>query len=209
SVLSAHTGHRCVHFHIGGDQVVPDLEQLVEIRRFAFNDLERPHPFHSPVHCVETFTSSGEERVIDYRRAESGVVEPVVGPAVVAIDTGHRRALWSAARATATLLPSRAELSQWGGGRIEPGLELVEATRAVLTLMWEHPEPADAESLRTLGFETDEVGASIAPLARPYRLIELVTSAEGIPRSWRQGSIELTPRWLRAVLRRAVRLKGS
>ncbi|MCP5026645.1 MAG: hypothetical protein GY929_10210, partial [Actinomycetia bacterium] len=46
SVLSAHTGHRCVHFHIGGDQVVPDLEQLVEIRRFAFNDLERPHPFH-------------------------------------------------------------------------------------------------------------------------------------------------------------------
>lgn len=184
AVLTEVVGEDPVHFHFGGNKVISELEGRVAIRRFAFDGIADPHPIESPVSCVETLTASGKPRVVDYHRLEDGGVELVFDRALNGKDS-DRSELWAGALRMAELIPSRADLTNWG---LEAD-SLAQETVDVLDQWWNHPTAAEVEALNSLLFEHDEAGTAVRPLVAPYRLADLRRSAGQNVRQWPQGSV--------------------
>ncbi len=197
NVLTSAGAQEPVHFHFGGTGVIPEVDEAIDIRRFAFDGSESHFFASSPVSCVETLTASGKPRVIDYRRNSDGEVQPVLGQAGFESD-GDRADLWAGALRTAANMPSRKKLDEWG---VQP-THLGEQVRALLALWWNTPTKAEAESIARLVFEHDEAGTAMRQLATPYSWGELLKRTSSM-RAWRQGSEALTGRPLRQIVRSA------
>ncbi len=196
AVLAQVVGEEPVHFHFGGDKVLPDVDARVPIRRFAFDGVTDPFPIEAPVSCIETLTASGKPRVVDYRRAPDGSVELVFDRPAVG-EAGDRSELWAGAMRMAELIPSRASLDRWG---LAPE-SLAEETRQVLDRWWNRPTRHDADAFRGLTFEHDEAGTALRPLIRPYRLYELRRTEQGTSRQWPQGSAVISGRLMAGLVR--------
>ncbi len=196
AVLAQVVGEEPVHFHFGGDKVLPDVDARVPIRRFAFDGVTDPFPIEAPVSCIETLTASGKPRVVDYRRAPDGSVELVFDRPAVG-EAGDRSELWAGAMRMAELIPSRAALDRWG---LAPE-SLAEETRQVLDRWWNRPTRHDADAFRGLTFEHDEAGTALRPLIRPYRLYELRRTEQGTSRQWPQGSAVISGRLMAGLVR--------
>jgi FMN phosphatase YigB (HAD superfamily) len=190
AVMREVTGHEPVHFHFGGDKVLPDVAAAVDIRRFAFDGLSPPSPITNPVSCVETITASGSPRLLGYERLADGSVRPVHERGVTAVHHRDRCRLWAGALRTANHLPSRALLDQLGTAAGSLGPEANE----VLALWWTEPVRAEVEAMRGLVFEADDDGHAITPLVTPYSAKELSPADKPARRQWQQGSAALSPR---------------
>ncbi len=196
ALFRAATGHEVIHLHFGGDQVPLDCDGRAIIHRFALDDSVRPHPVRSPVTCIEMLLATGHARLIGYERREDGTVAEVFQTASSSVDNETRRAMHRGAVEVAARLPSRAELDQWG----LHNRPLVEETRDLLAKFWNRPDEGLVRALRPLRFEADDVGAVFAPVVEPYHLGELRGRAI-IPRTWREGSLAITPVPLRVLAR--------
>jgi hypothetical protein len=150
---------------------------------------------------VETFTASGHARARALERDPGGNVRVVYAEASAEMDTAERRLLWKAAVAVAGNMPSRAEMRQW------PPVDdhVAEGVRAVLSAFWLAPSPTHALAAANLAAEVDDVGVGIEVVASPYRLRGLGTAS----RTWRHGSLRLTPPWLRHPLRLLFALRAA
>lgn len=201
ALLAEALGSETISLHFGGDGVSPQVDALADLRRFAFDDSVRPHPFAVPAVCLESFTTSGARRVVDYVVDESDArVRPVFGEGVPALSNRERRRLWAGAIRTASALPSRAAL----GGEGVSAAALAEEVREVLRLFWNEPTRSEAAAMSGLGVEGDDRGEVVVPVAAPYRWSDLVDSRRRVRRrAWRTGSLRLTPVGLRPVLRLA------
>jgi FMN phosphatase YigB (HAD superfamily) len=183
------TGHEPVHFHFGGDKVLPDADAVVDIRRFAFDGRTRPFPITNPVSCVEALTATGSPRLLGYQRTADGSVLPMHEPKPTPSHHRDRRHLWAGALRTGAHLPSRALLDQLGTSAESLG---PEANR-VLSLWWTTPVRAEVEAMRGLVLEADGDGHAIAPIVTPYSAKEL-SWVDRRPRQWQQGSAVVSPR---------------
>lgn len=187
-------GHDPMHLHFGGVNVISGLD--ADIRRFAVDDSIAPPPFASVIECVETFTQSGTGRAERFERGADGRVALVFGPSNDEVHNPARAVLWEGAIETARSLPPRATVSGLG---LRPEL-LAEDVRAVLESFWTAPGTEAARTVRELWYETDDVGAVVSRVADRYGWDELVGHRSAVPRLWREGSLELTPRPLRTCL---------
>ncbi len=195
SLVREVAGNEPLHLHFGGDNVSDEVDDRVQIKRFALDDTRWPHPVSQPVPCVEVFTGSGKERLVQYLADEHGVVEPVFDNRVAEIDSSYRRACWDGAIATAASLPSRATLGAWGLS----SYDCAEEVRRVFSLMWNRPDQSEVEAMRRLFVEADDVGESIGSFVSPFTLREIL-EARGGRRKWVNGSLLLTWRPYRTAL---------
>lgn len=198
-VLGEITGHEPVHLHFGGVGVdvggvdVGDVD--THIRRFAFDDSVAELPFRDVVSCVETFTASGGERAVALKRDDRGSVQFVTEAALPQMDTPARRLLRQSAVDVAGAVPPLADLQRWQ----LPSAGTAEAVRDVLTAFWLRPTRRQAWALSLLTAEVDDDGIGVHRVASPYRLADLKASKTPSDRTWRQGSLRLTPLPLRAA----------
>lgn len=209
AVLRDITGEEPLHLHFGGANVAAGLRGSVDIRRFAVDDSVEPLPFPDVVSCVETFTASGAPRAVGLRRSPTGEVELVRDAGVPEVANAARDRLWRTAIDTAAALPSLAEIEEWG----LDARTLDAEVREILTGFWTDPEAVHAVAAAQLGFEVDEAGTVVGPVAARYRLGELVAGALGVDRplvrQWRQGSLRLTPPLTRPVVVAALRARDA
>jgi glycosyltransferase involved in cell wall biosynthesis/FMN phosphatase YigB (HAD superfamily) len=203
AVLRDITGAEPLHLHFGGANVARGLQGEVDIRRFAVDDTVEPLPFPDMVSCVETFTASGRARALGLERGPTGEVEIVEGAGVPDVANAARSRLWSTAIESAALLPSRAELDGW---QLD-GSTLATEVRDILTAFWTDPEPVHAMAAAQLGFEVDDAGTVVGPVAARYRLSEFIGDRAAAPRQWRQGSLRLTPPLQRTAFRSLLGLR--
>ncbi|MGH1506393.1 MAG: hypothetical protein ACRBI6_22775 [Acidimicrobiales bacterium] len=189
-------GHAPIHLHFGGDNVLPVVDELADIRRFALDDRWRPHPVRSPVICLETLLAPGTPRLVGYRRAVDGRVEEVFEDFGTAVATTSHELLVEGALATARQFPADAELVDWG----LDGEPLVAEARELLRLLWAKPTRREAELLGELHFENDDAGALVSRVVAPYHPVELL-GRDAIPRSWREGSLRVTATWFRPLMK--------
>ncbi len=181
AVMTEVMGEEPIHYHFGGDKVIPDVDAKVRIRRFAFDGISDPYPIEGPVSCIETLTASGNPRVVDYRRAADGQVELVFDRE--SDGESDRTELWAGALQMATHIPSHAEMEQWS---LDPR-PLAAETVAVLDHWWNHPTETEVRALDGLRFEHDEAGTTFRPLVAPYRYADF-GRREHNRRQWPQGS---------------------
>ena len=172
-----------IHLHFGGDQVPPEVDELVRIHRFAFPGTSKIAPFDDPPSPVETITASGNPRVVHYRRTPAGTVEPIFQPEAIDVGRADRSELWTGAMAMADRLPTSDRIAAWQPHR----RPLDEEAREVLRLWWYEPDRAEASALRGFAFEGDEAGAQVCPVVAPYVLTDVIGRNRG-RRQWRQGS---------------------
>ena len=197
AVLSEVVGTEPVHLHFGGDKVITEVDAKIQIKRFAFDGLSRPHPIESPVSCIETLTASGKPRVVDYRRNQTGAVELVFDSRASA-EAGGRQELWDGAARMAELVPSRKTLDDWGF----TDRSLADEAKAVLDNWWNRPTRDEVEAFSEMTFEHDEAGTTFRPLVAPYHLSGFRRSeADGALRQWRQGSAVASSGPMAAVAR--------
>lgn len=197
AVIRDMTGAEPVHLHFGGANVDTALADEVDIRRFAVDDSVAPLPFPHVVSCVETFTASGSRRARGLCRTSTGDVEVVFDEGSPLVANEARTILWDSAEAVARLLPSHATLARWQLDTTTLAAEVGD----VLTTFWTMPTEAHAIAAAQLGYEVDDAGAIVGPVAQRYRLRELVTGGTPTTREWRHGSLVLTPQPLRAAVR--------
>lgn len=205
AVLRDITGAEPLHLHFGGANVADGVHGDVDIRRFAVDDAVEPLPFPDMVSCVETFTASGSSRAIGLARTDTGAVELTYAPGNPEVANAARDRMWRTAMDVAASLPSRFELQAW---RLDHHT-LAAEVREILTDFWTYPEPAHAVAAAQLGFEVDDAGTVVAPVATRYRLRELLGQRYVAPREWRQGSLRLTPPWTRAIVKVALTLRDA
>lgn len=198
SLVADATDHEPLHLHFGGDGVMPEVDRLIKIERFALDDTRDPHPIDSPVSCVEMFLASGKARLMGYEQLADGTIEQRFATSGTSVDTPEIRELWRGALATAAALPSRAQLNDWIGASDSD--RYIEPVRTLLGEFWNEPERPEVELLSSLRFEHDGSGDSIGRVAVPYRPRELVVR-DPLRRQWRQGSIALTRQPMRSVFR--------
>jgi hypothetical protein len=203
SVMRSAGGQEPVHFHFGGTKVIPEVDQAITIRRFAFDGRTDDDLFVSPVSCVETLTASGKPRVVDYRRTSGGEVELVFGLSGED-DDGDRTDLWEGALRMASYIPSRKALDSWGVARTNLGPQI----RELLAMWWNNPTRREAHAIADLAFEHDEAGTTFRPLASPYSLGELAGLSES-PRAWPRGSEAVSPAPIRVLVRIAKRVRSA
>ncbi|MGH1491103.1 MAG: hypothetical protein ACRBK7_17210 [Acidimicrobiales bacterium] len=196
AVLSEVVGEPPVHFHFGGDKVLPDADASVPIHRFAFDGYSSPHPIDAPVSCIETITASGKPRVVEYRRRADGQVDMIFDEPVEPVDYGAEE-LWVGAVRTAESIPSRAVLSGWG---LRPD-SLADEAIAVLDHWWNRPTPQEVEALSNFTFEHDEAGTALRPLLTPYRLRDLGADRRAARRQWPQGSLAASSQVMSTAVR--------
>lgn len=207
-VVEEVTGHRPVHLHLGGDKLLPDVEAVEDIRRFAFDGRSDPWPITNPVSCVETMTASGRARVVDYHRAPDGRVVPVFAREVSAVANADRRRLWRGAVAAAAHVPPRRQLDEL----VDLGAPLSREALDVLSLWWTDPVRSEVEAMRRLAFEGDDDGHAITPLVRPYSASDVATGRGVLPRQWQEGSAVISHRHMAGLVgfyRRLRTLFGS
>ncbi len=204
AVLSQVVGEPPVHFHFGGDKVLPDADAAVPIRRFAFDGYSVPHPIEAPVSCIETITASGKPRVIEYRRQPDGQVEMVFDEPVTGTHS-DRDELWAGALRAAAYIPSRTSLDRWG---LTAGSLATEA-KVVLDHWWNHPQPAEVDALAHITFEHDEAGTALRPLVTPYRVNDLGAHRRSARRQWPQGSLVASGPLMSAAVRLTKRIRRS
>jgi FMN phosphatase YigB (HAD superfamily)/glycosyltransferase involved in cell wall biosynthesis len=205
AVLRDITGAEPLHLHFGGANVADGVHGDVDIRRFAVDDAVEPLPFPDMVSCVETFTASGSSRAIGLARTDAGAVELIYAPGSPEVANAARDRMWRTAIDAAASLPSRGELRAW---RLDHDT-LAAEVREILTDLWTDPEPAHAVAAAQLGFEVDDAGTVVGPVATRYRLRELLGQRYTAPREWRQGSLRLTPASTRAIVLAALTLRDA
>lgn len=189
------TGYDPIHLHFGGDAVLPFHTLDVEIRRFAFDDSINPHQISSPVACLEMFLASGEPRLVGYRRDASGSVVEIFEDSPSLVKNRSHRLIVEGAVDLARRLPSEADMEWWGLTE-EP---LTEQVRELLAMFWNDPTALEAGALTGLRFESDDSGAVVGNVIRPYQPSEIV-GRDLVPRVWRQGSLRLTSQWFRPLM---------
>ncbi|MCP5032506.1 MAG: HAD family hydrolase [Actinomycetia bacterium] len=189
------TDHKPIHLHFGGHEVLPDVDEAVNIERFAFDGYQQQSLITNPVSCVETITASGRPRVVGYDWGQDQIVGPVLARGTPEIHNNDRRLLWSGAIEAASNLPSRRTLDELGCSAESLGPE----ARSVLATWWARPATVEAETLRGLAFEADDDGHTIRPVANPYSLSEIAPWARRT-RQWQQGSAALSPLPLRVAI---------
>lgn len=204
AVIREVTGHEPLHLHFGGVNVADGLDGLV-VRRFAVDNTRAPLPFDEVISCVETLTASGAARARSTFRPVGGPSELVMDDANPLMDTEERRLMWSAAVEVASALPDRATLDRWG--LHEEGL--AEQVCQVLTVFWTAPARRHAQAGARLASEVDDDGIGVHRVATAYRLREFIGDADSSTRTWRQGSLRLTGRPMRWVVRGAMLIKKS
>jgi phosphoglycolate phosphatase-like HAD superfamily hydrolase len=193
ALLRDATGAEPVHLHFGGLDVVDGLDDVVDIRRFAFDDGAVPRPFADPISCVEAFTASGAAPALGFESSD-GRTSLIFGDPVPGVANEARAILWRSAVETASRVPTRETLDRW---RLTDHT-LGAGVRAVLTRFWTQPTVDQARVGASLAFESDDAGAVVGPVAAPYRLVELLGRRDAIvPRHWREASLVLTPAPLR------------
>ncbi len=190
------TGQEPLHLHFGGDQVLPEIDKIIQIRRFAFDDSVRPHPISEPVSCLETFLASGKARLLGYEPSPDGTVGEVFEDASSPVDTDSLGRLWSGAIELATLLPPRHDMDDWS----DSSLPLGEEARELLAMFWDKPNKVEATALSGLRFEGDDAGDSIGRVVRAYSPGEVFGRAE-VPRQWRHGSLLATRQPFQSFMR--------
>jgi hypothetical protein len=190
------TGQEPLHLHFGGAEVLPEIDRIIQIRRFAFDDSVRPHPIGEPVSCLETLLASGKARLLGYESSLNGTVGEVFEDTSSPVDTASLRRLWSGAIEMATFLPSRHDMDDWS----DSSLSLDEEARKLLTMFWDKPLKAEATALCDLRFEGDDAGDSIGRVIRSYSPGEIFGRAV-VPRQWRHGSLVVTPEPFQSFMR--------
>jgi len=188
TALSEYFSNDPIHLHFGGDKVPPEVDERIRIHRFAFPGTSMIEPFENPPAPVETITASGNARVSDYQRTESGTIEPLFQPESADVGRADRAELWRGAMAMADRLPGASRVSSWGL-RQAP---LDEEVREVLRLWWYQPDREEASAMRSFAFEGDEAGVEVLPVLAPYALSDIV-GRNRMPRQWRQGSGAISP----------------
>ena len=190
------TGVEPLHLHFGGVDVALREAAQADIRRFAVDDSREALPFPDFVSCVETLTASGRPRAQALERDPEGKVRLIFEAPLATMDTEHRRTLWGSAVEVGRALPPRAALARWGLD--EDGLDGL--VRDVLRRFWLRPSFTHALAAANLGAEVDDSGTVVASVASPYRRFGLYQSS----RTWRQGSLKLSPPVLRVGVRLAL-----
>lgn len=204
AIIREATGHEPLHLHFGGSGVVKDIDDRVDIKRFALDDSIRSHPIAAPVSCLEMFLASGNARLMGYREVDEGLVEEVFEAEPSAVSGPDQRQLWHGAIRVASSMPSRALMGQW----CDLSQSVGEEVRQVLQLFWNTPTRGEAETLSGLRFEGDDAGDSIDLFLRSYSMQELRGRA-AVPRQWREGSLAVTPLPFRSVMRCYFALKRA
>jgi len=188
TALVEHFANPPIHLHFGGDRVPPEVDDRVEIHRFAFPGTTKIEPFDDPPSPVETITASGHPRVVDYHRAPSGAIEPIHQPETTDVGRADRAELWHGAIAMAERLPEASRASAWG---LHRGSLDTEA-REVLRLWWYEPDRGEVAAMRSFAFEGDEAGAQVNAVAAPYALSDII-GRNRQRRQWREGSEAISP----------------
>lgn len=196
AVIAGLTGHQPVHLHFGGANVITGLDDAANIRRFAVDDSVAPLPFPQVVSCVETFTASGAPRVERLSRTAAGDVDLVFDTGSPLVANAARTLLWDSAEQVAAALPSHATLERWG--LRSTGMDA--AVRDILTTFWTHPTRTHAVAASQLGYEVDDAGTIVGPVANPYHPREMLVGHAPDTREWRQGSLALTWQPFRSAL---------
>ena len=202
AVLRAVTGYEPVHLHFGGVDVAVEAE--ADIRRFAVDDSRAPLPFPDVISCVETLTASGAARARATERNGDGEVRLVFDEALPDMDTEQRRLMWRRAVDVATLLPPREDILRWGLRYDGLG----DSATRVLSSFWLSPTRLHARAGAQLASEVDDAGHSVLPVARAYGLADLGGPGAS-SRTWRQGSLRLTPQPFRSMVRWALHCKDG
>ncbi len=196
AVLAGYLDEEPIHLHFGAYRTISEIEQSVDIRRFAIHDNPEDQPVDRPVSCLESIAASGGPKLVDLIWTPDGA-DPVFSEAQPEIFGSAKQSLWAGAKATAARVPSITELEYWG---IE-SQNMEVAARELLRLFWMTPSATEAAAFSRLSFETDDDGRSIEPVARPYELSEILSRRTHVDRQWRRGSIELAKAPLRPILR--------
>ncbi|MEM7337769.1 MAG: hypothetical protein AAF467_03915 [Actinomycetota bacterium] len=201
-IVAEVTGEEPLHLHFGGANVLPDVDEAIDIARFAFDGHEPSRHVSSPVVCIETLTASGKARVDHYERQADGSVVPAFTGRVAAVDHDNRHHLWDGALAVAALIPSRARLAELGcdDSSLRPG------TVGLLARWWNDPDRQEALTMADLSFEADDNGHLVSRLVVPYTLREL-WSGRTAARQWRLGSAVISARPLSLLLTAFLRLE--
>ena len=198
AVLEGYLNSEPTHLHFGAYRTIDEIENTIQIERFAIQDSVESQPVDRPVSCLESITASGGPKLIDLVWSPDGA-DPVFSPAQLEIFGSAKRRLWDGAVATAAKMPTASELDAWGIAT--PSLE--HEVRELLRMFWMNPTPAEAAAFATMKFETDDDGRSIQPVAQAYSFSELVHMKTSTARQWQRGSIELASAPLRPALRAA------
>lgn len=201
-IVAEVTGAEPLHLHFGGENVLPDVDEAIDIARFAFDGHSPSRDVSSPVVCIETLTASGKARVAHYERLADGSVTPVFTGQVAAVDHEHRHLVWDGALAVAKLIPSRARLDEFGCTTTS----LRSAAVGVLAQWWNNPDRSEATAMADLSFEADDNGHLISHLAVPYTVREL-WSGRAEARQWRLGSAAISARPLSWLLTAFLRIE--
>ncbi|MGP3988914.1 hypothetical protein [Streptomyces sp. 3N207] len=145
-------------------------------------------------YIVETFCMSDHSIVSGYRRADSGKVVAELEETNAAVSRWGfvvcRDTVRAFAAALAGLLSSASAETLTSAEEVRPVLA------QVLREFWLFPEYEEAAAWGAYPFDSDPVGRSALPLARPFSPEELAQAGRGqVPRgdrAWLQGSLALS-----------------
>ena len=203
SLIGEHTRERPLHLHFGGDGVSAEVDDDLDIRRFALDDSRWSHPIDNPVGCLEMILGTGVGALVGYERRDDGTVREVFGTASPVKTDAQQR--WAdAAVQTARAMPSVGDLHAMN---IRVDGDLVDVVRESLADFWNSPTPETARWASQLRFEIDGSGQRFGEVARSYRLRDWLLPVKP-HRQWRSASLALSSPWMRAMARWGTSIRG-
>lgn len=200
AVVEEVTGEAPLNLHFGADGPDPEIDSMVEIRRFALDDTRDPHPMPAPVLCLETYLAPDTPRLVEYRRARDGVVHEVFETVADGSSKRTKHVLGGGAVRVATEMPPVSQLTSLSGCR--------SGVRSLLGELWNSPSRSEVEVVHRLDFEMDDSGQIVVPIVAPYVARELVRRGPD-RRLWPEGSLTVTSQPMRLLMTRVLARRSS
>ncbi|MEE9416231.1 MAG: hypothetical protein V3V01_13185 [Acidimicrobiales bacterium] len=207
ALFSEAFGLEPLHLHFAGRALRPEIEPELTIRRFAFDDDLVPPPINGAIACMEMFLGAGGPRLIGYEQTgETGeTVSQVFCDAIPGVATDTIQGIWRGAVALAEAMPPAEFVVATG---LDWEDDLSAQVRELMMLLWDHPEPSEAEILKQLRLELDDSGEHVTAIVDPYSLSQLARGHRPV-RQWPRGSIAASPPAQRVLYNAFERLRSA
>jgi FMN phosphatase YigB (HAD superfamily) len=197
-------GFEPLHLHFAGRGLRPEIEPELTIRRFAFDDDLVAPPIKGVIACMEMFLGAGGPRLVGYEQTGE-TVSQVFSNAIPAANTDAIRQIWQGAIALAAAMPT---VESAAGASLDSEDDLAAQVRELMVLLWDHPEPSEAEILKLLRLELDDSGELVTAIVEPYSLRQLARGDRPV-RQWPRGSIAASPPAQRVLYNAFERLRSA
>ncbi|MEZ5341320.1 MAG: hypothetical protein R2706_07695 [Acidimicrobiales bacterium] len=203
AIVVAESGHVPLNLHFGATGVTPEVDQLIDVERFAFDGVTRYAPMRNIVSCVEAFMTTGLERARGFVRNDDGTVSVDLVAPIDGVAGADRDRLHDAACRVAAALPtSDHRLARY----LHDLDDLSEASAVIMTELWLRPTVREARAIGRLRFELDEKKLTLSPVASPFTVRNILDTSTVVRRQWRNGSIQISREPLRTCLKLAQRV---